>query len=185
VVADFQSPDNIESPSLLIDYELGGVALNNPLEGLRKRVWILEVDKDTGDFVLSAPENFPVTLFTAPGTTEASLTFDQNMRPVVAYVQEGVAKFYWYDTVLGAAVTTVLASDVRNPKCCLDDKRPYQTAQGSNDVILAYLRGTGLYYRQQRDRFETEYLLKDPIPGSKLLRVGMNSVWRLQFELEG
>jgi hypothetical protein len=45
------------------------------------------------------------------------------------------------------------------------------------------MRGTSLYYRQQRDRYEVEYLLKTGL-NAKLVRVGMNKGYRLQFMLE-
>ena len=67
-------------------------------------------------------------------------------------------------------------------RCCLDDKRQSATAQGNNDIILAYVRAGKLYYRQQRDRYEVEYLLAEEIPAKVLTRIGMSKNYRLQFE---
>lgn len=185
VSAEYVSPDNVEPTSKLIDYELGGVALNDPSGGLQDRIWTCTCDGETGDVYLEAPGIASTKIFTAPNTTEISLAFDQNMRPFFAYVQDGQAKYRWYDTVLGANRISLLGPTDRSPRCCLDDKRPYQTAQGSGDIILAYRRGEGgLYYRQQRDRFEVEYELTTTAPGKNLLRVGMNAIYRLQFLLE-
>lgn len=184
VYAAFRNPDSIERPSTLVDYELGGRALNDPSEGLEVHRWTVRYDPETGAVSVFAPGVIEETIFTALGITQLGLAFDQNMRPFVAFVQNGRAKFFWYDTVLGETLITELPVDARTPQCCMDDKREMQTSQGSNDVIIAYLRGTGLYFRQQRDRYEVEYLLTASAPGTKLLRIGMNQGFRLQFEFE-
>jgi hypothetical protein len=180
--AEFRSPDNIERPSPLIDYELGGRALNDPTEGLEVHIWTCEYNPDTGDVTVSAPGQPHETIFTELGITALSLTFDQNMRPFVGFLQNGQARYFWYDTVLGGTKIDNLPVDAAAPQCSLDDKRDMQTSQGANDIILAYVRGTGLYYRQQRDRYEIEYLLTATIPGTRLTRMGMNKGLRLQFE---
>lgn len=184
VYAPFMSPDDIEQPSLLVDYEMGGVALNDPSQGLEVYTWIAQYFPATGDVTIFAPGVPATILFNAPDITEISLAFDQNMRPVIAYVQAGQAKFFWFDTVIGETLVTTLPIDARTPRCSMDDKREMQTSQGQNDVIIAYLRGTALYYRQQRDRYENEYLLTATAPGTKLIKVGMNKLRRLQFEFE-
>ena len=180
--AEFRSPDNVDRPSSLVDYELGGRALNDPTEGLEVHVWTCEYNPDTGDVTVSAPGQPHQTIFTELGITSLSLAFDQNMRPFVGFLQNGQARFFWYDTVLGETQITDLPVGTEAPQCCMDDKRDMQTSQGFNDVIIAYVRGTALYYRQQRDRYEVEYLLTATIPGSRLIRVGMNRGLRLQFE---
>lgn len=184
VYSPFRAPDGIERPSYLVDYELGGRDLNDSSEGLEVHTWIAEYNPATGDVSVFAPGVPQTTVFTALGLTELSLAFDQNMRPVVAFVQNGQAKFFWYDTVLGATRINDLPAGSFSPRCCMDDKRDMQTSQGQNDVIIAYLRGTSLYFRQQRDRYENEYLLTASIPGRRLVCVGMNQGRRLQFEFE-
>jgi len=181
--AEFYSPDDIDPENSLIDYELGGIGLNDPSQGLKVQTWTCRADAKTGDVTLEASNYIQTVAFNAPGITEVSLTFDQNMRPFFAFVQNGQAKFRWYDTALGANRITDLDPFDYSPRCTLDDKRPWQTALGDNDIILAYMRGDSLYYRQQRDRYEDEYLLGSGIQG-KLLRVGMNKQYRLQFLLE-
>jgi hypothetical protein len=71
-------------------------------------------------------------------------------------------------------------SDVITPKCSLDDKRQLQVSR--SDIILAYIREGALYARQQRDRFDTEYLLKSDV-GGYLRRIGMNVQQRFQFDI--
>lgn len=181
VPADFYSPDDIERPNPLEDYEMGGIALSDPSGGLQDRIWTCTVDSN-GRFFLSAPGVAEVHVFTAAGTTDVNFTFDQNMRPFFAYTQNRRAKIRWYDTVAGGNVITELSDGDTYLRCCLDDKRQNATSQGNNDIILAYVRAGKLYYRQQRDRFEVEYLLAETIPGKILTRIGMAKNYRLQFE---
>jgi hypothetical protein len=133
---------------------------------------------------VAAPGVPQIVVFNAIGVTELSLAFDQNMRPFVAFTQLGQAKFRWYDTVLGANRITDLNVNDYSPRCTMDDKREMQTSLGSNDIILAYMRAGSLYYRQQRDRYENEYLLMANV-NAQFLRVGMNRGKRLQFYFEG
>jgi hypothetical protein len=183
VYAPYYPPDDTDPPDDLWDTEIGGVALNDPSQGLRVKVWTLRAVGASGNVYVSAFDVFETLLFSAPGIQEVSLAFDQNMRPFVAFVQDGQAKYRWYDSLLGTNVITTLDPLDRNPRCCMDDKRDQQTASGSNDIILAYTRSNALYFRQQRDRYETEYLLKTDVNG-RLMRVGMNTLSRLQFMLE-
>lgn len=164
---------------LLIDQELGGAAVNDPSQGLSVQLWTLSY---SGVNVILTPQSgAPTTLFSAAAITELALSFDQNMRPTVAYRQAGNVFLRWWDTTAGAYVVTNFGPGF-SPRLCLDDRRPSQI--GNSDVIFAYIRGEGLYYRQQRDRYEIERLLRDQLPASTRLKsVGMNRNWRLQFEL--
>lgn len=177
--AEFLEPDDIETPSSLVDYELGGVDLNDASQGLRVRNWRLRM---VGNDVRINADGVPeTTLFTRSGITELSLAFDQNMRPYVAFIQNGQAILRWYDTLAQQQVFLDLAEGTVTPRVCLDDKRPLQV--GASDVILAYVLNDNLYFRAQRDRFEVEYLLQANV-GGRLIRVGMNRKYRLQFLME-
>lgn len=160
----------------LISKELGGVALNDASQGLQYQVWTLTTD---GTSIFLKPDNgAQTTLFTGADVTEISLAFDQNMRPFVAFVDSGVAKFWWFNTTTQAQMFSTLPAGSTCPRCCLDDKRQRELA--SSDVILAYVNNMNLYYRQQRDRYGVEYLLAT---GNvlKLINVGMAENNRLMF----
>lgn len=179
VPAEFLAPDDIEASSSLVDYELGGVGLNDASQGLKVRTWRLRAVAN--DIRISAESVPEVTLFTRSGITELSLAFDQNMRPYVAFVENGQSVLRWYDTLAEQQVFLDLAEGTVTPRVCLDDKRPLQV--GASDVILAYVLNNNLYFRAQRDRFEIEYLLKADV-GGRIIRVGMNRNYRLQFLME-
>ncbi|WP_443690423.1 hypothetical protein [Pseudomonas sp.] len=163
----------------IVDYEDGGVALNDSTRGNQYQIWQALLIKD--QVLISAPNTPEFVMFAGPGLTEISLTFDQNMRPVLAFMQSGVARYRWYDPTVGAQIVTDLPAGSITPKVILDDKRQTQTS--NCDVILAYVRAGGLYYRQQRDRYQIERLLTDGVTTS-LLRIGFSDQLRLQFMME-
>jgi hypothetical protein len=162
------------------DYEDGGIALNDPSQGLQYQRWRCRI---FGDYVvLDAEEVLPQVIFVGAELTECSIAFDQSMRPALAVVEAGQAKLQWFDTSVGEQVITFLDPDVVTPRVTLDDKRNRQSEIA--DVILAYVRLGGLYYRQQRDRFLIEYLL-DAGPHTGINKIGMNKHFRLQFSMMG
>jgi len=169
--------------TLLVDYEYGGTDLQVPGDGLLVKIWRLRYDSNSGDMVISAEGSPTTVLFNRPDITEVSLAFDQNMNPFVAFVQAGQAKFWWYDPLLpGMTFNESLLGSAITPRCSLDDKRSTQFA--NSDIILSYVRAGNLYYRQQRDRYLTERLLKTGLPGG-LVDVGMNAALRYQWTIEG
>lgn len=168
------------------DYMDGGVALNDTSQGLNYQIWKAEIHHDAGgdEIVLSATAVKPFTIITGTAgktITEVSLAFNQNMSPVIAFVEDGLAKLYWYDTLISDMTITDFAG-MYNPRVALDDIRPTQSA--ICDVIFAYLKTADkkLYYRQQRDRFQTERKLHDR-EWDALLRIGMGKHYRFQFQV--
>jgi hypothetical protein len=179
----FQQPDAQGRPVRTLDYERGGIGLSDPSQGLLVQDWRARLD---GDAVKVAPFPYEVetTLFSDPGITELSLAFDQNMRPAIAYMVGAQAKLWWFDQVANAVVTTNLDADVRSPFLSMDDKRGPATTSNRNDILLFYIRGANLCYRQQRDRFDTERVL-GPVASEALVitRAGMSRGLFMQVEL--
>lgn len=175
------APDELERLSLLEDFERGGVALNDPTQGLNVRDWRAWSDGE-GVWVASLPAggSAPTLLFTGSGITEVSLAFDQNMQATVAYVEGGTVKLRWFDTTINAMTVTSFPGAV-GPMLTLDDKRP--VASATNDVIFAYVRAGNAYYRQQRDRYAVEYLLGSAFGAVRILQLGMGTNGRLQFKM--
>lgn len=184
VLGYYLYPDTID-PDPFKSYELGGVALQDPSQGLMVQTWWARLFKDgikETSIVYIGADNVPEQVFQSDADyTEISLAFDQNMNPALAYMEDGNAKFYWYDATIPGYTTLTLPSGSRSPKCCMDDKRELENA--TNDMILGYMRDDKLYYREQRDRFTVEYLLKSDLGLKDLIQVGMSSVLRLQFAL--
>lgn|SRR5574341_1721717 len=178
VPAPFLAPDSLDS-GLLVSYELGGIALNDPSQGRMVQVWTARIIGQT--IRLSAPSVPESTFLTLAGVlTAVSLAFDSNMQPTLTFTEDGVIKLYWFDTVAGQFVTTNFPA-ATSAKVATDDKRASQVA--ASDVIFAYTSTGVLHWRQQRDRYTIEYIA-GPVPlNGRLRRLGMNEARRLQFEI--
>lgn len=174
-------PDALAS-STVIDFERGGVAIGDASLGLDYQDWRGEVIVATGQVRIYPVGGVASVYFTESGISEFSFTFDQSMRPVLGYVADGVTRLRWFDSLAGAFVITNFPN-TRSPRLALDDKRPMEIA--NSDVIFGYIRDDGaLCYRQQRDRYATEYVLRTGIdPSQRLINIGMSSALRLQFEI--
>lgn len=176
--AQFRYPRNIPK-RMLEQYEYGGIALNDPSQGMRVRVWKGEYVDD--NVVVSAEGVPPVSVLNLANVADFDFTFDQNMRVAIAYeLVGGGSRFYWYDTVVSDYVTLDLGSAI-TPRCAIDDNRDMQTQ--ISDIILAYVRAGHLYFREQRDRYTIEYELSDQAGPGGIVQVGMNRVWRFQFQM--
>lgn len=163
----------------LTDYERGGEALSDSSQGLDVQLWTLRYENDQA---IISGESVPDTvLFTRPGITQIALAFDTNMAPFVAFEDGGGVAYWWFDPQESEHVfAPYLPAGVSHPRCTLDDIR-YLT-DSTRDIILAYLRGGDLYYRQQRDNYAVERLLSDDGPYTALIAVGMNRKMCLQFQ---
>lgn len=172
--------------SKTVDYEDGGIALNDPSMGLLYQRWrarLFNAGQANSYVVLDARDVPEFVWMTVPDMTEISFSFDANMQPTVAYVANGQAYLNWFDSIASDYVTTTLAADVKTPRVSMDDKR-LVGSQGYqlSDVILAYVRGGNLYYRQQRDRYQVERLLATGV--KPLIKIGFSRGLRLQFMSE-
>jgi hypothetical protein len=172
----------------LISKEIGGVAISDGSSGLLVKNWIVSWDANTGNFI-AYPENESgnqTIIFNDTNVTELSASFDANMRPAVAYVKSGTCRFRFYDTITQNYITIILPAGSRDPKVCHDDKRSIAVLGNESDVCLFYLRGFNVFYRVQRERYETENQVATlSIDTARLNRVGMTSGLRVQLELEG
>ena len=180
------TPDNrlrssLLPATLLTDYEQGGIALNDPSQGLRVQPWMAYLD---GNTIYCVPEagGTPTAILTDTGITELSLAFTQSMDVVLAYVASGDTKLYWFDSTIPGQTTTTFAG-ATSPFLSLDDKRPEESA--ASDVLFFYVRSGVLYYREQRERYQTERSLATlPVGVNRIVNAGMGRNLRVQIELE-
>jgi len=179
IIQDYLPPDDEVYPST-ISTSLGGDELFSTGQNFLEKTWIAKYNKDTEEVTIESDEDAPIVLFEEPNITEISLAFDQNMRPTLALIQNDVGKLWWFDPQQNDQVFTDYP-DIKNPRIILDDKRPWGI--GSSDILFFYIRDDNLYYRQQRDRYLDEYLLKENLEGKTLWRVGNNSALRIMIEL--
>ena len=179
VEGNFLAPDDRARTSLLVDYELAGIAIGDPSRGLQYQVWEARV---AGGVIQTRPEGSGAwtDITSASDITEIALAFDQNMRPQVAYMAGGICRFYWYDADSAAYVTSTFAG-ATSPVVAMDDKREAEV--GLNDVVLFYLSGGNVIYRRQRDRYGVSYLMEAvPSGTTRIIRWGMTDQLRFQLE---
>lgn len=164
----------------LRDYEEGPIAEQDPSQGPLYQEWRSYIIDNS--IWLEADNTPPRMVYESAGElTDISIAFSQNADLHYAYVEDDVAKLFWYDTTTSQFEVMILPAGSRTPKITLDDKRPLQSS--NSDIILSYIKAdNGLYYRQQRDRFQVERLL-DPGPFVQIRQMYMNNGWRLQWLL--
>lgn len=169
----------------LRDWEMGGVALNDPSQGLEYQLWkytlVIDPLTDHGQVFVQAPSVLPTLLFEGDFISEIAGAFDQNMNPMVAYQQSGDAKIWWWDPTIPGMVHTTLPPGCIDLRVTLDDKRQFNVAD--SDIILSYVRDGSLYFRLQRERYATEHLLEEGV--LRLVYSAMNTQWRLQWKALG
>lgn len=166
-------------PHLITEsYDFGGVALADASQGIFDYLWKSWTDGTTiytqnkGHKETGAGAGSPTQLLTGQNITEVSLTFDQNARPVIAYVENGDAKLRWFDPKSGGYTTTDLPN-ARSPRVSLDDKRRERV--GQSDVILSFIEGETLYAATQRERYTDRITIADDVSADWFLwRAGMN-----------
>jgi len=179
--------DPVKQPEdFLIDWERAGIGLNNPSAGLEYQVWQLQVreaktDPGQFDFFISAPNHAESILFRYPNVTEAALSFDQNMRPFVAFMASGKAYMYWYDSATASQSITALPDGITSPRCTIDEKRRWNSAFSDN--VLAYIRNGWLCVRYQRDRYTVEYPLCETGPDAQLVSMATTRSLRVQWRI--
>jgi hypothetical protein len=162
----------------LTDWCRGGIALSDPSETLDFQNWSIGLD---GNDVVVTPETAgtPSVIFSRPDITELSLGFDNNMRPVIAFVQAGQGILYFFDPVIDDYQFQDLPVGAITPRCVLDDTRPSQVQTSS--VIVSYVYDGSLWLLDQLDRYTIPYNLTLVDAGAKLDRMGMSTNLRMHW----
>lgn len=178
------APRNMRADTdFLVDWEEGGIAINDGSQGLQVQTWQCVCDGHA--FIVTSPSDPSGTniLNVIGNVVDMSFTFDQNMRVFACYTtDDGVLSYYWFDSTIAGFRTSTTPAGSAFGRCTLDDKRP--TQQQASDIIFSYTRGGQLYFRMQRDRYGIEYLLTTTaLADSRLINIGISSVNRLQFNL--
>lgn len=159
---------------------MGGIALNDGTQGRLVKPWTIFYTPAAA-LIQVQPSDGPVALTLSEADVQTvSLAFDTNMSPVISWQTSTGANLYYYDTLTFSYVTRNFAG-VTSCRVCVDDPLAFYVSQ--SDVIFGYTLNGNLCYRQQRDRYDIEYIIK---PTSKhLIKMGPSSENRLQFEMLG
>ena len=177
VPTSFLVPSKTED-DVLIDYEWGGVDVRDTSEGLNKYIWTCFYKNNW--IILKNPDK-EINWLNVEGVTQLGLAFDFNMQPYVTYIKSGRVYLNWFDTSVQQYTTTDFGI-LKSPQISLDDRR--NETSNYSDVIFAYVKGSSIYYRQQRDRFNIEYYVGDiEQEGVTLVQIGMGRNYRFQFKI--
>jgi len=169
-----------------LDYEDGGLALQNPAGGLNRQVWqarLLNAGEKQSHVVMQAETVEPFIIWQQPYLEEFSFSFDQNMQPVFAYRQSGRAKLRFFDSVPQAFSIIELEQGAMTPRVALDDKRDF-LGYAQSDVILAYVWGGNLVKRLGSERYQNTHLVQANVGRAGLIKIGMNKGLRFQYRVK-
>lgn len=140
------------------DFEEGGPELGSSI--LIGYTWVCEYQNpNIVVYRQDTPEELN-QIANVPNVSRVAFAFDQLMRPVVVWVAGTSVFLNWFDPVEGGQVTTELglSATIVSPCVTLDEHRPEFVSD--SDVHILYISGGDLCARTQRDRFQTEYVLR-------------------------
>ena len=141
---------------------------------------MLEYSELSGTVLLTSELGQSHILFTRAGITQIALAFDQLMSPFVAFQDSNGVAYWWFNPATSQMEFSSYLATAQYPRATLDDTRAL--AGGWSDIILSYMRGNDLYYRQQRDNYAVERLLQSDA-GSALMDMRMGKNLSLQWRL--
>lgn len=175
IVSSFQYPYSGVYRPLSQDV-YGGVAIGDSSLGRQVKVWNVSYN---GAYINVKPADGEVAFSMAESDVKTvSLAFDTNMGLVIAWTTTGGANLYYFNSLTSTYITRFFAG-IDSCRVCVDDARDFYTAQ--SDVIFSYTLSDALYYRQQRDRYDTQYTIGATT--KRLIRAAPNTGNRLQFQL--
>ena len=180
------SPDSFVSEVRTIEREKGGIALSDPSQGINVHDWQCGYVSGTGSIVLTnLTTSVSYTILVGiTGVVGLSFAFDANMRPALGYSKaDGSSYLYYYDTVTEDYATITLAAGSGSPKLCHDDKRDRMVLSNVTDILVFYIRNNLLYYRLQRERYQTEHQVATLTAGATLVKVGMSTELRILVQV--
>lgn len=154
---------------------IGGIGLSDISQGRNYQVWRLRVSEDSSSLLLSSATYPETSVISDVDIEECSLSFDQNMAPVYAWVSLGQAKYRWYDSRISGFTTTNLVG--RSPYLIMDDNRAISNS--ISDVTLFYINAGNLCYRIQREFYETEHIIDETFPSGRIIVAGMQENFRV------
>lgn len=179
IVGNFEYPNTLPY-SRLSQTVMGGIALGDASQGRLYQTWIVTL---TGTTITVAPTATGIAelTFTATDvlpTSTVTLAFDTNMGVALAWTTAAGAKLYFFDSTT-SAYATVDYPGVTSCRLAVDDARSFYSS--NSDIVFGYVRAGNLYWRQQRDRYQTERFVG--ATNKSLIRLGRSVANRLQFEL--
>lgn len=165
----FASPKN-RHHKMTVAYTEGGPVLADAKQGLFGYVWHAYVDEQNRVIVKREDLDEIHIITTKPNITQLDLTIDQNMRPFLVYVADGLPYYYHFNADNSTYSEVALDPSIKFPRCELDMRELHETP--NSDIILGYTRDGNLCYRIQRERFGKEYVIATDPKKTMVWRIG-------------
>ena len=156
--------------AMTVAYTQGGPTFANAEHGLLGYVWKAYVDEHSQVVVKREDTSDVYVITQKSGITQLDLTMDQNMRPFLTYVANGLPYYYHFNSEDSSYSEVALDASIKFPRCEIDMRETYDIP--NSDIILAYTRDGNLCYRIQRERFGKEYIIATDKRKTMLWRIG-------------
>ena len=175
----FVSPKN-RHHAMTTAYTEGGPVLADASLGLVGYVWQTYVDSNDQVIVKREDQDELHVITTKAGITQLDLTIDQNMRPFLTYVANGLPYYFHFNAEDSTYSEVALDPSIKFPRCELDMRENHNIP--NSDIILGYTRAGNLCYRIQRERFTKEYILATIPHKSMVWRIGRTKDGRFGYQ---
>ena len=165
---------------MTVAYTQGGPEFANAALGLVGYVWKAYVDEQDQIIVKREDLDELHIITTKQNITQLDLTIDQNMRPFLCYVKDGLPYYYHFNKDDSTHSEVALDPSIKFPRCELDMRENHNIPQ--SDIILAYTRDGNLCYRLQRERFGKEYIIATDPKKTMVWRIGRTKDGRFGYQ---
>lgn len=165
---------------MTVAYTQGGPEFANTALGLMGYVWKAYVDEQDQVIVKREDLDELHIITTKQNITQLDLTIDQNMRPFLTYVADGLPYYYHFNAEDSTYSEVALDPSIKFPRCELDIRENHNISE--SDIILAYTRDGNLCYRLQRERFGKEHIIATNPKKTMLWRIGRLVDYRFGYQ---
>lgn len=165
--------------------QLGPLELGNSLGNIAAKYWLVTYG---APFVSIRPE---ISGYWGPSeilfqeldeVVSIDFTFDQIGRPItLMLINDGTIKLNWFDPIMDEQVTTTISTGT---SIAAGFDIATNTSDSMSDAFIAYVRDNKLYWRLQRDRWETEYDPSVEAQDLAVLSMGMTDQNKFQIEYD-
>lgn len=163
-----------------VAYTQGGPEFSDATYGLLGYVWMAYVDKDDRIIVKREDLDELHHITTKANVTQLDLTIDQNMRPFLTYVADGLPYYFHFNHQDSSYSEVALDPSIKFPRCELDMRENHNIP--NSDIILGYTRDGNLCYRIQRERYLKENIIATDPKKTMLWRIGRLVDYRFGYQ---
>lgn len=162
-------PAKATNCGILEAFAEGGPVISDVSKGLSGYIWKAYIDGTQVVITrIGSDEIYKVNIGRI--VSQLDLTFDQNMRPFLTYVADGLPYYYHFNSEDSTYSEIALDNSIRYPRCELDTRNTEDIPR--SDIILGYIRDGNLCYRLQRERFLKERIIATDNKKTMLWRIG-------------